>query len=153
MPKLLRGFTLVELLIVVAIISMLALVGLVSYGVVLQRGRDTKRVADLKIIQSALEQYRADQGMYPTSPLPNPFTVGNKVYLNTIPSEPLSTNPAYCYVPKRITDTCSSIATPVCSGTTCNSYCIYAKLENPPVGAATYSCSSVATYNLAVTPP
>jgi prepilin-type N-terminal cleavage/methylation domain-containing protein len=60
-----RGFTLIELLIVIAIIGLLAsvvLIGLSSFRVA---GRDARRIADLRQVQSALELYYNSCGFYP----------------------------------------------------------------------------------------
>ncbi len=59
------GFTLVELLIVVAIIAVLVSVGAVSYTTAQRNARDSQRKSDLKKIQLALEQFHADNGAYP----------------------------------------------------------------------------------------
>ncbi len=60
------GFTLLELLIVVAIIGVLASLAAVSYSSAQRRARDSQRQSDLKAIQNALEQYYADHdGNYP----------------------------------------------------------------------------------------
>ncbi len=60
------GFTLLELLIVIAIIGILASLAAVSYSSAQRRARDSQRQADLKAIQNALEQYYADNdGNYP----------------------------------------------------------------------------------------
>lgn len=61
-----QGFTLIELLIVVAIIGLLATLAIVSLTSAQQRARDTKRVADLKSIQVALELYWNENAAYPT---------------------------------------------------------------------------------------
>lgn len=62
------GFTLLELLIVIAIIGILASLATVSYASAQKKARDSQRQSDLKAIQNALEQYYADnQGSYPTS--------------------------------------------------------------------------------------
>lgn len=61
-----KGFTLVELLIVVAIIGILSTLLTANFIGVRQRARDAQRKADLRQIQSALELYRADQQSYPT---------------------------------------------------------------------------------------
>ena len=60
-----RGFTLVELLIVMAILS--SLVGLVAGGFrsSQMRGRDAQRKSDLKQIANALELLNSDHGAYP----------------------------------------------------------------------------------------
>lgn len=57
--KLRNGFTLIELLVVMTIIAILAGIVLVNLGNVRQRGRDARRIAELKQVQSALESYYA----------------------------------------------------------------------------------------------
>lgn len=57
-----RGFTLIELLVVIAIIGMLASVVLSSVGTARQKGKDARRVADLREIQTALELYATSNG-------------------------------------------------------------------------------------------
>ena len=59
------GFTLIEILIVVAIISILASIVLVGIGPTEQLGRDARRVSDLHQVQTALELYYAKCGNYP----------------------------------------------------------------------------------------
>ncbi len=60
-----KGFTLIEILIVVAIIGVLSSVVLVGLRPAQQRGRDTRRIADLKEVQNALELYYQKCGFYP----------------------------------------------------------------------------------------
>ena len=60
-----KGFTLIEILIVVAIIGMLSSIVLVGLGSFRSRGRDARRAADLREIQNALELYYAKNGVYP----------------------------------------------------------------------------------------
>ncbi len=60
-----RGFTLIEILIVVAIIGILASVVLVGLGPVQRRGRDARRLSDLREAQNALELYFNKCGYYP----------------------------------------------------------------------------------------
>ncbi len=63
------GFTLIEILIVVAIISILASIVLVGIGPTEQLGRDARRVSDLHQVQTALELYYAKCGNYPGGPV------------------------------------------------------------------------------------
>lgn len=59
------GFTLVEILVVVSIIGLLSSIVLVGLGSFRARGRDARRVADLRETQNALELYYGKFGGYP----------------------------------------------------------------------------------------
>ena len=141
MPKN-SGFTLIELLIVISIIAVLSVMGMIIYGTVLKNGRDAKRQTDLRTIQSALEQYRADKGYYPASPLGGSINNGTRNYLNTVPSDPKPPSyPQYSYV----ASSCDV------SGANCMSYCLSAVLENP-ASTTVNQCPS-SGYNYSLTPP
>lgn len=60
-----RGFTLIEVLIVVAIISILASVVLIGLGPTRRLGRDARRISDLRQVQNGLELYFNRCGYYP----------------------------------------------------------------------------------------
>ena len=62
-----KGFTLVEMIMVVVIIGILAGVVITVINIPLQqrRSRDARRIADLKMVQSALELYFSDKRSYP----------------------------------------------------------------------------------------
>ncbi len=62
-----RGFTLIELLVVIAIIGILASVVLASLNTARQKGRDARRLADLRQLQNALALYSNDNNVYPIS--------------------------------------------------------------------------------------
>ncbi|TSC60576.1 MAG: putative General secretion pathway protein GspG [Parcubacteria group bacterium LiPW_15] len=61
-----KGFTLIEMLIVVAIIGILASVVVIGIGPAQQRARDSRRASDLKQIQTSLELFYNKNGKYPT---------------------------------------------------------------------------------------
>lgn len=66
MNKYKKGFTILELLVVIAIIGILASVILVAVQNSRAKARDTKRVEEVKSLQSALELYRNSNGVYPS---------------------------------------------------------------------------------------
>lgn len=107
------GFTLVELLVVLAIIGILAAIGIVTFTSSQMRSRDAQRKSDLKQIASALELYYADNASYPAAndsgqilgcPSTSstacswgagPFTDGKTVYFQKLPKDPHGANYFY----------------------------------------------------------
>ncbi|MBI2278638.1 MAG: type II secretion system protein [Candidatus Brennerbacteria bacterium] len=83
------GFTLIEMLVVVAIIGLLSSVVVIGVGGARQKARDTKRVADLRQIQTYLEANYAVGGYPVLSPWPS--------MLPRDPSTGTETNPGYAY--------------------------------------------------------
>ncbi len=60
-----KGFTLIELLVVIAIIGLLSSVVLGSLNAARAKSRDARRMRDMKEIQTALNLYYQDNGVYP----------------------------------------------------------------------------------------
>lgn len=60
------AFTLIELLVVITVIGLLSAMVLVGLSGVRAQGRDTRRVADLRNTQNALEIYFNANNSYPT---------------------------------------------------------------------------------------
>ncbi len=60
-----RGFTLVELIVVIGIISLLSSIVLASLGNARAKARDARRLVDMHNIRTALELYKSKYGVYP----------------------------------------------------------------------------------------
>lgn len=61
-----KGFTIVELLIVIVVIGILAAIVIVTFTGVQKKARDSDRRSDINAVNSLLEVYYADNASYPT---------------------------------------------------------------------------------------
>lgn len=100
-----KGFTLVELLVVISIIGVVMGLSLFGLGGARKSGRDAKRKSDLEQIRSALELYRSDCGSYPLTLGSNLVGDGVKigcdvtnVYMTSTPKDTLEPSHKYLYV-------------------------------------------------------
>ena len=99
-----KGFTLVELLIVISLISILAAMGLVQYKNSVVSTKEAVLHTDLFRMRDAIDQYYADKGNYPSTidalvsdgymrKVPeDPFTKSSTSW-QTVPAEPDPSNP------------------------------------------------------------
>jgi prepilin-type N-terminal cleavage/methylation domain-containing protein len=119
-----KGFTLVELLVVIFIISILAGLVIVNLTKVRMKSRDARRKADVYDVANALEMYYSQKHSFPgnsdfeyklTDSGLSGFTTD---FLPRPPYDPLCKNSSSCsfdYIYKK---------------TSTGKYCIYAKIEN-----------------------
>ncbi|MBL7036739.1 prepilin-type N-terminal cleavage/methylation domain-containing protein [Candidatus Microgenomates bacterium] len=155
-----KGFTLVELLVVMAILGVLVALVAGNFRTAQIRGRDAKRKADLKQIANSLELFYADYGRYPAeasgsiSACPydpalstgttcgwgtDSMTDGKTVYFKTIPEDPTSSG-SYLY---RIVPSSSN-----------RKFQLFARVENeqdPQIVTTPYTCGTAGLCNISIT--
>ncbi|MDQ5893600.1 MAG: ral secretion pathway protein [Patescibacteria group bacterium] len=92
-----KGFTLIELLVVISIIGLLSSVVLASLSSSRVKGRDAKRISDIRQLRNALELHRDALGYYPS-------TLSSLIptYIKSISTDPSGAaggvcRPNYCY--------------------------------------------------------
>lgn len=81
-----RGFTLMELLVVMTVIALLASVGIVGYRHSVKATKEAVLRENLFILNHALEQFKADRGRYPSSI----SQLRDKEYVREIPVDPFT---------------------------------------------------------------
>jgi len=147
-----RGFTLVELLVVITVITILAGISVVTYTQVQKNARDGKRKADLTSIQNNLELYYSSYNQYPgetsvcessrgscdSCPCSGNDWTGTTIatalvsaYVKDLPADPKNDDTYYYeYEPVcNETSTICGINNINCTGTCCE-YELSARLEN-----------------------
>jgi len=102
-----RGFSLVELLIVISLIAILSSVALAAYGNIQESARNAKRRVDVEAVSKALEVHYNDMtGAYPQ--LDPTFFAGGGIPADQIEGSPRcnSTYCGYCFNPNGPGSTC-----------------------------------------------
>ncbi|MCZ6475072.1 MAG: type II secretion system major pseudopilin GspG [Gammaproteobacteria bacterium] len=101
-----RGFTLIEIMVVVVIIGLLAAIVAPNLIGNIDKAAVTRAKGDIRSIETALNLYRLDNFRYPTTDQglqalvtnPGEATARNwKPYLNSVPSDPWSNTYQYLY--------------------------------------------------------
>lgn len=111
-----KAFTLIEIMVAVAILAILTGIVLVSLQTTQQRARDNKRVGDINQLQLLLNQYYDQNKAYPLT-LQDLVTGG---YVSTLPVPPRA-GESYFYNPLQVTGYSASL---------CLAYHLGATLEN-----------------------
>ena len=83
-----RGFTLIELIVVMAIVALLASIAAPRYFNSLQKSKETALLASLNTMRDAIDQYAADKGRYPDSLQ----ELAAARYIRDVPEDPLTTS-------------------------------------------------------------
>jgi type II secretion system protein G len=138
-----KGFTLIELLVVISIIGILLALSIFGLMGARESARDSKRKADIELIRSGIEIYKADCNVYPTSLGTSLVGDGSttscsvsNTYIAEVPEDQLSPTQSYRYWSDGITyEICASLEdgsdTKTCGGSSnCGTTCNY-KVVNP----------------------
>jgi general secretion pathway protein G len=95
-----RGFTLIELIVVMAIIGILAAIAVPAMRTAPIRARESALKEDLWQLRSCIDQFHADRDRYPAS-LDEIVSMG---YLRQVPVDPVTKQPNWETVPLETTD-------------------------------------------------
>jgi len=88
-----EGFTLIELMIVIAILGILAALISGQFITSLKKGRDARRKSDLDQTQKALEMYYEDNKAYPDAvTFGSALSTADKTYMQKVSNDPISGN-------------------------------------------------------------
>lgn len=146
-----KGFTIVELLIVIVVIGILALLVITTYSGIQAKARNAKRTSDIKSLQTHLEAFFSQNGYYPSRANMNDESAGGFLDTNmksldrnalsdpsnpngkTLVATPSASAKAYAYAPTQSDGTtpCESDAT------TCAKYTLTATYEGTVNGSTT----------------
>ena len=119
-----NGFTLFELLVSISIIGILTAIASVAYSGAQKKARDARRIEDVKLIQTAAEQfYSQNNYVYPTGST-TPWVGSGQNILDAFPKDPKTgANYSYTYTAAN------------------NTYVVYAVLESNTGNASTNACN------------
>lgn len=111
-----KGFTLIELIIVVTIVGILAIVALPKYFANIERAKKSEAVATMSSIREAIMGYYAANGAFPdASTWPITVNISGEEVLKVV--QPISANFTYDFTPTTTVSATSKGATTLCSYT------------------------------------
>ncbi|HUY85153.1 MAG TPA: prepilin-type N-terminal cleavage/methylation domain-containing protein [Candidatus Dormibacteraeota bacterium] len=147
-----KGFTIVELLIVIVVIGILALLVITTYSGIQAKARNAKRQTDIQSLQTQMEAFFSQNGYYPSLTDMNSSTWLNTNMKsldqnalidpsNATQSKTLLTAPAAKSYAYAVTDSSGNPCET--DDTTCAKYTLTATYEGTVNGSTTYAKSNL----------
>jgi general secretion pathway protein G len=100
-----RGFTMIEVLVVLALIGLLITITAPTYINRVEQGREIVLSQNLNAIRTAIDRFHADTGRYPATLL----ELVERQYMRTVPVDPITqTNDTWQMIPPSLVDLPSS---------------------------------------------
>ncbi|MBN2371130.1 MAG: type II secretion system protein [Vicinamibacteria bacterium] len=81
-----RGFTLLELIVVISLISILAAIAMPQFRIAIIQAREAVLKEDLYRLRQAIDQYQADKGVYP----PTLESLVEEGYIRRLEADPMT---------------------------------------------------------------
>lgn len=92
------GFTLIEMLVVLAILALLLSIAVPRFQGAYDRSRDVALIENLKVLRTTLDQFHADKGHYPNSL----DELVELKYLRAVPTDPITeSSTSWILIPSR----------------------------------------------------
>lgn len=148
-----KGFTIVELLIVIVVIGILALLVITTYSGIQAKARNAKRQTDLQSLQTQLEAFFSQNGYYPNLDNMNDTSwlstnmksldqealvdPSSPTHSKTLASTPTDKQYSYKVTQSDGTTSCED------NDTNCAKYTLTAKYEGTVNGQTTYTKSNL----------
>lgn len=151
-----KGFTIVELLIVIVVIGILALLVITTYSGIQAKARNAKRQTDVQALQTQLEAFFSQNGYYPsradmnspswistnmksldTNALVDPSSTCNPSTTGCLAASPVAKSYSYAVFASDGTTSCET------TDTSCAVYTLTATYEGTVNGSQTYTKSNL----------